>query len=191
MTRPIDDLIRALNAGDPLTKADAQRLNRHLDQLDRISETLEANRSPEDVARAQNADESALFDDYRRNILRQLDTYSVPELRELVCELLAFAGAYVARHAATEGRTHRSRTHKQKGGQRSGQTRRSAATSVFASLDEMKARDSTLTDAAAARRYLRQHDPNWQIGTDEERERKVERLTRSVRRFRKKKRSRT
>jgi hypothetical protein len=172
LERTIHQLLVARAAGDPLTTAEQDRLARHEQALHR---TLTPLRPVPDFASLKQA--------IVRADIEQMDA---PKLRELVHALLANLELIDTLSAGAEGRQHKDHRQKRHGGQRSGATRREARAVMLATIEERKAGNPALSDEAAARIYLRETDPNWQIGPDTERDKKVERLLRSLRRARQK-----
>ena len=116
-----------------------------------------------------------------------LDAKDATELREIVRLLLATVGYWFDDTVARwSGRDRWQRQRKRRGGQQSGEKRREEALAILQAIQKIKAGNLALTDHAAARVYLRTHDPAWEAGTEEERFQKLSTLLRSLSRARKK-----
>ena len=165
MARTIPELIAAAFAGEPLTQAEADRIIRHGRQEDSIAEFFMRDLSPEDRAGAEGQDDTTAvmgraLHEYRALVLSNLRHCTAPQLRRLVRELLTVLRWFVELEAAAEGRARRHyRQHSQAG--RRVKARQKQARGLLRTIAKLKAeRPVVATDAAAAKRYLRDHDPS-------------------------------
>jgi hypothetical protein len=178
MGRTIPELIAAAFAGDTLTPADASRLHRYMRRTARLDRAY-AGDVPEPV------DQGAAFVAYRADIRRRLLSYTVPELRAVIRELLYLLGIFVDLAASQEGAQRRQRKQQSQSGVLGVATRRVAAEMFLDQITAIKTQDPDTTDVVAAQRYLRKTDPTWSDADQAARQRKTSAATRRLRRARK------
>lgn len=184
MGRTIFQLLAAQAAGEPLSDVDVERLTRHHEEVATAFRRLDA-MFPERWG--EWAEPGTETEALRQRILSGLDARDAPELREIIHLLLAsLVEAFDDTVARWSGRDRHQRQRRRRGGHRSGEKRREDATAIVRAVEQIKASNPRLTDRAVARRYLRDHDPAWQAGTDGERSRKLDNFQRLIRRARKK-----
>jgi hypothetical protein len=98
---------------------------------------------------------------------------------------MAVSEAYILRQQPVAIEADQVNAGRKRGAQLAARHRRDTANSILRSIDELKARNPTLTDAAAARSHLRDTDPDWKTDTDDERQQRVAALQRRISRARK------
>src|SRR5262249_14846400 len=123
--RTIHELIDAAFAGDPLTRADAKRLRRHIHHTDRTTALLN---TPIDWPRAVLQEP---FDVARRLILRDLRKRPASEIRALVRWLLVLLGTFAELTVAHEGKLERLRRDRQRAAIKSGAQKRTHARAIL------------------------------------------------------------
>jgi hypothetical protein len=183
LARTIHQLLEAKAAGDPITTDEAERLTQH---EQRSAHTLVdmAGATPEDWAQFVEAGDE--FDVLRTTILSDLDTKTVPELRGLVLWLLEMFGQSWDRVAQLKGTKRGQRRQRVKAGKGSGPARRKKAEEFLRTIDEIKARPPLITaDTDAAKRFLRDTDPDWSASDETDKNRKVDAVTHRIRNARK------
>jgi hypothetical protein len=107
---------------------------------------------------------------------------SVTALRALVRQLVPWIERGLRQHQVQT----QLQPARRQGQQVVAEQKRFAIRQVLGELARIKRRGRATTDAAAAVVYLAKADPEWHVGTDAERQKKVENLLRRVRAFRKK-----
>jgi hypothetical protein len=183
MARTISDLITAAFAGEALTAPDLRRLARYFHHTDRIDRILMRGVSQGDITRSKRMTLAEGFAEQRRTLLRNLRTYTVDELRGHVRQLLVLLGMFVELAAGQEGTKRRQRRHRTHGVEQAALARREALAELRQEVARIKATHPSLTTRrAVAKQYLQDEDPDWDALSHDQRERKIDSLTRRLRR---------
>lgn len=182
MARPIQEVIAALFAGDPVTPNDVKRLSRHLREVQQGDRFLsERNPFPGD----ELVTLGEAFAAYRKNILRNLHRYTLDELRGYICELLVIVEGYVDLLAAQEGIDRRSHKNRSRGAREAAAAKRIETEAIRDAIADLRSAHG-LKISDAVRKYLRDgNEAWWATATHEERERKVRATLRRLRRRKK------
>ena len=198
MDRPIHALIEARAAGDPLTATEIERLNKHEEEAllpmfvtverEHVVTVTRREPTPNEMRAFNEAHhvESVDFESVRDAVLSDLDAMDVFQLRNLVRRMLYALEVSNEEAAESKGLKRRHQRLRQRGAQQTAIATRLVAESILNTIGAVKVRHQPpLIDKAAARAHLCETDPLWLVGTDTERDRKVDALERRIRRARK------